>query len=77
MPIHAGAWTMSDGQGQAVEWTIIRTSLHTKSPTPIWQDHELMHRFRGRECDAEPAEAHIRLDRRGSALTMLPGLTPH
>lgn len=40
----------------------------------VWQDHELMHRFRGRACGAERAEAYIRLDRKGRALKSLPGL---
>lgn len=40
----------------------------------VWQDHELMHRFRGRECGAERAEAYVRIDRRGSAPATLPGL---
>jgi len=40
----------------------------------VWQDHELMHRFRGRECGAERAEAYIRVDRRGTVRNSLPGL---
>jgi len=40
----------------------------------VWQDHELMHRFRGRECGAERAEAYIRIDRRGTTQPNLPGL---
>jgi len=42
----------------------------------VWQDHELMHRFRGRECGVERAEAYIRIDRKGTAQTTLPGLIP-
>lgn len=40
----------------------------------VWQDHELMHRFRGRECGVERAEAYIRIDREGTAQPNLPGL---
>jgi N-acetylglucosamine malate deacetylase 1 len=40
----------------------------------VWQDHELMHRFRGRECGAERAEAYIRIDRRDTVCNNLPGL---
>jgi len=40
----------------------------------VWQDHELMHRFRGRECGVERAEAYIRVDRKGTAPRNLPGL---
>jgi LmbE family N-acetylglucosaminyl deacetylase len=40
----------------------------------VWQDHEIMHRFRGRECGVKRAEAYIRLDRKGTAQTNLPGL---
>ena len=40
----------------------------------VWQDHELMHRFRGRECGAERAEAYIRVDRRNTSLPGLPEL---
>jgi len=40
----------------------------------VWQDHELMHRFRGRECGAARAEAYIRIDRNSTAQTKLPGL---
>jgi len=39
----------------------------------VWRDHELMHRFRGRECGCERAEAYIRVDRAGSAAAGLPG----
>ena len=42
----------------------------------VWQDHELMHRFRGRECGVERAEAYIRIDRKGTAQPNLPGLIP-
>jgi LmbE family N-acetylglucosaminyl deacetylase len=40
----------------------------------VWQDHELMHRFRGRECGVERAEAYIRIDRKKTAQQNLPGL---
>ena len=40
----------------------------------VWQDHEIMHNFRGRECGVERAEAYIRLDRAKTAQTNLPGL---
>lgn len=40
----------------------------------VWQDHELMHRFRGRECGVERAEAYIRIDRKATAQINLPGL---
>ena len=40
----------------------------------VWQDHELMHRFRGRECGVERAEAYIRIDRGGTAQMNLHGL---
>lgn len=40
----------------------------------VWQDHELMHRFRGRECGVERAEAYIRIDRKKTAKSNLPGL---
>jgi len=40
----------------------------------VWQDHELMHRFRGRECGVERAEAYIRVDRGKTAQKNLPGL---
>jgi len=40
----------------------------------VWQDHELMHRFRGRECGVERAEAYIRINRNSTAKTKLPGL---
>ncbi len=40
----------------------------------VWQDHELMHRFRGRECGVERAEAYIRVDRKKTANRNLPGL---
>jgi len=33
----------------------------------VWQDHELMHKFRGRECGVERAEAYIRIDRKKTA----------
>jgi len=38
----------------------------------VWQDHELMHRFRGRECGVARAEAYIRVDRKHSAQPGLP-----
>ena len=40
----------------------------------VWQDHELMHRFRGRECGANRAEAYIRIDRGHTAQPGLPEL---
>lgn len=40
----------------------------------VWQDHELMHRFRGRECGVEKAEAYIRVDRGKTAKNNLPSL---
>ena len=40
----------------------------------VWQDHEIMHRFRGRECGAERAEAYIRINRKGTTQSNLPGL---
>ncbi len=40
----------------------------------VWQDHEIMHSFRGRECGVERAEAYIRIDRRDTAQRSLPGL---
>jgi LmbE family N-acetylglucosaminyl deacetylase len=40
----------------------------------VWQDHELMHRIRGRECGVERAEAYIRLDRGKTAQPNLPDL---
>jgi N-acetylglucosamine malate deacetylase 1 len=40
----------------------------------VWQDHELMHRFRGRECCAERAEAYVRVDRKATAQQLLPDL---
>lgn len=40
----------------------------------VWQDHELMHQFRGRECGVERAEAYIRIDRKKTAQLNLPGL---
>ena len=40
----------------------------------MWQNRELMHRSRGRECGVERAEAYIRIDRKGTAQVNLPGL---
>ena len=40
----------------------------------VWQDHEIMHSFRGRECGVERAEAYIRIDRRDTAQRNLPCL---
>ena len=40
----------------------------------VWQSHELMHRFRGHECGVERAEAYIRIDRKRTAASGLPGL---
>jgi LmbE family N-acetylglucosaminyl deacetylase len=40
----------------------------------VWQNHEVMHKFRGRECGVERAEAYIRIDRKGTALPSLPEL---
>ena len=40
----------------------------------VWQDHELMHRFRGRECGVDRAEAYIRIDRKKTAQRNLPRL---
>jgi len=39
----------------------------------VWQDHELMHRFRGRECGADRAEAYVRIDRKRTVQRILPG----
>ncbi len=47
---------------------------HSQDGEVVWQDHEVMHRFRGRECGVERAEAYIRIDRRGTAPIDLPGL---
>ena len=38
----------------------------------VWQDHELMHAFRGRECGAKQAEAYIRVDRGTTVKDRLP-----
>ena len=46
----------------------------SQNPGEIWQDHELMHRFRGRECGTERAEAYLRLDRDATSSMGLPGL---
>jgi len=40
----------------------------------VWQGHEIMHKFRGQECGAERAEAYVRLNRKGTVQTNLPGL---
>ncbi len=40
----------------------------------VWREHEFMHRFRGRECGVERAEAYIRIDRGRTAPASLPGL---
>jgi hypothetical protein len=50
------------------------TSLH--QAYILWRDHELMHRFRGRECGVERAEAYVRVNRKGTAQPNLPGLIP-
>ena len=44
----------------------------SQTPDEIWADHEIMHRFRGRECDVERAEAYLRVDREPGGL--LPGM---
>jgi LmbE family N-acetylglucosaminyl deacetylase len=46
----------------------------SQNPEKVWQDHELMHRFRGRECGVERAEAYLRLDRSNTSSPGLPGL---
>lgn len=40
----------------------------------IWQDHELMHAMRGRECGVERAEGYIKIERKGTVGDVLPGL---
>jgi len=52
-----------------------RTALlchKSQEPEKVWEDHEVMHRFRGRECGVERAEAYVRVDR--GAGKSLPGL---
>jgi len=44
----------------------------SQEPEAIWADHEIMHRFRGRECAVERAEAYVRVDR--GAGGFLPGV---
>jgi LmbE family N-acetylglucosaminyl deacetylase len=46
----------------------------SQDPEEVWQDHELMHRFRGRECGVERAEAYLKLDRSHTSSRSLPGL---
>lgn len=46
----------------------------SQQPEVIWENHELMHLLRGRECGTERAEAYVKIERGGSQLGLLPGL---
>jgi LmbE family N-acetylglucosaminyl deacetylase len=46
----------------------------SQDPEKVWRDHEHMHRFRGRECGVERAEAFLKLDRSSTNSRVLPGM---
>ena len=45
----------------------------SQNPEAIWEQHEVMHHFRGLECGVERSEAYIRVDRGRDGLKCLPG----